>query len=476
MIDLFWLAGTDKVKVDTWVQTFGGAEVNSRSADKASWAMWTGRPFILSGKPNALDGWLHSLDEHAAVVLKDHAFFWILTNTGTYNHELLPQDRVVVLDWRKEEQHIIRDGLSILEKFGRLAGFSRSMQHLREEIERIASGQVGPSSPVLIIGESGSGKEGTAQTLVDFSRRAGVPGLCAISGAWLRMDPGLALAELFGIDPEIATNVKERPGLVELYSKGAIFIDDFDTAPIVVQEQLLRITSTPKGQKAKYRRVGSSEERETNVWLLFATNANIERMLEEKTLREDFLFRFEDRVLVTRPLRERPADLPAIAHRLWPQMLQASGLSLEDRPLPWRVLHDLQSRAHSLRWEGNVRELAALLGLVVSMARMPRHRKHSTSALVEHVLERGNSFKQWFGILASDFFTAAPQPPSSDPVRQILGMDSGPEVDVLLPSGERVTLSPCEAEIKDVLTGARWIELVELIDAQVSGKVLYNGP
>jgi DNA-binding NtrC family response regulator len=454
MIDLYRLKGTDETRVDNWIQSLGGAQVNSRPADKALWAVWTGRPFIVAGSTKAIDVWINCLDEHATVVLKDHAFFWILTNNGGYSHENLPTDRVSVLDWRREEQHIVRDALTVLKRFQHLAGFSRRMQHLREEIERIASGQIGPSSPVLILGESGSGKEGTAQSLVAASRRAGRPGLYAVSGASLRIDPGLALAELFGIEPDIATGVRERAGLVERYSEGALFIDDFDTAPILVQEQLLRITSTPKGQKAKYRRVGALEDRETNVWLLFATNSNIETMLEEKTLRVDFLFRFEDRVLMTRPLRERPADLPAISHRLWSQLLDASGLSLEDRPLPWRVLHDLQARSQKLRWEGNVRELAALLSLAVSMARMPRHRKHSTSVLVEQVLARGDNFKQWFGILAADFFTAAPQPISPEPIRQILAMDSG---------AGTAGLSPCELEIKEMLNDAQWGEIEDLV-------------
>ena len=99
--------------------------------------------------------------------------------------------------------------------------------------------------------------------------------------------------------------------------------------------------------------------------------------------------------------------------------------------LSWRSLRDLHFR--KLQWKGNVRELAALLSLVVSMCKMPIHRHKSTGTLIEQVLARGPGYFEWFGILASEEFTAAP--PGPDRVDQILASDPDP-----IP-GE---LSPCE--------------------------------
>lgn len=457
MIDVFRLEGARGTQVDKWIEVLATDLVTVRPDERASWAAWSGRPFLLAGNREALDAWFKALDEDSAAVMEDHAFFWILTAGSRYSNKLIPADRIVVLDWATEDQHIIRDALSRLTRFlPRIAGLSKGTQHVREEILRIASGSQGPSTPVLILGESGSGKDGTANCLVEASRRA-KSGLYSISGAWLRMDEGLALSELFGIEAGAATGTKERQGLVERYSEGALFVDDFDTASVLIQEQLLRITATTKGEKAKYPRVGGDEERETNVWLIFATNANIEKMLDEKRLRIDFLFRFEDRVLVIPPLRERPADVAAIAHEIWAQaqLLDNSG-TLKDRVLPWRSLRELVTR--KLLWEGNVRELGALLGLVASMARMPKHRQHSTAALFEQVLERGPSYRQWFGILASRFYTVAPHSTVPDRVRQILSMDAGAPSD---------GLSPCESEIRLAVESRHWSDLEELVKQHV---------
>jgi DNA-binding NtrC family response regulator len=450
VIDVFQVEAASN-RATTWVEPLGTLIGRIYPPAEVDRAVWTGQPFILAGQRASLNAWLDSLDESSLAVLEDHAFFWVLT-AGKYGHDRLPNDRLVVLDWDSQEQHIIRESVSALERFSRLAGLSRGLQHLREEIVRIGSGHQGPWSPTLILGESGSGKEGTAHSLVAASERVGSPGLHSMSGAWLRLEEGLALSEVFGIEKRAVPLAAERAGLVETYSEGAIFVDDFDTAPVLLQEQLLRITSTPRGQKARYRRVGGQKERETNVWLLFATNANIEEMLATQKMRMDFLFRFGDRVLVVPPLQERPADIPAIARRMWTGLCEHFGIA-DRNSIPWRSLRDLQAKR--LAWEGNVRELEALLSLVASMASMPQHRADSTGSLIEQVLARGPGYKQWFGILSSRVFTVAPQPKPPDRVAQIFHMDAGGEVD---------GFSPCEMKVRQLLGDVGWSTLQEIVN------------
>src|SRR5262249_53516189 len=138
-----------------------------------------------------------------------------------------------------------------------------------------------------------------------------------------------------------------------------------------------------------------------------ATNMNIEVMLERGDLRADFLYRFEDRVILIPPLRERPADFPAIAYHLWRSITRDGS---DDRVLPWRSVREIFSR--KLAWEGNVRELAALLRFVHSMTRMPQHREDSTGDLIRFVLARGDNQRQWFfRVVRSGFFTGAPSRP-----------------------------------------------------------------
>jgi DNA-binding NtrC family response regulator len=416
------------------------------------------------------------LDGVEREVLSNIAYYWLLTDSARYRHALLPYDRVVVLDWRADEQQVIGSAMSQLEQFPRLAGLSNDAHHLREEVLRLSKELRGPSTPVLILGESGSGKEEVAQSLVAMSGLPAKPGLHCLSGAWLKLDSGMAHSELLGIDARIASEVSARPGLFETHSTGALFIDDFDTAPQLVQEQLLRITATEKGRPAKFRRLGGLSDRETNVWLIFATNADIELMLNEKQLRPDFLYRFEDRVLLIPPLRDRLADLPAIAYHIWSRLIleaqdqekatahqkEAPDLSvdgrakvaIEDRVLSWKSIKDIYSR--KLQWEGNVRELAALLRLVASMIRMPQHREHSTGALLEHILARGVNSKQWFIRTArSGILTSAPSSKRIRPVDEVLTYDSAPMIG---------GISPCEASIKETL-GDNWIKLREIAEA-----------
>jgi DNA-binding NtrC family response regulator len=455
MIEVYKLGGS--IGVEEWVMGLAPHEASVWDEDRALRAAWTGDPFIVAGDKSSLLKWFNNLDAGSVEVFRDHAYFWVLTSDSDFEHELIPEERLTVLDWTKQEHNVIHEALDMLARLPRLAGLSKEMQHLREEIVRIGTGPQEPASPVLIFGETGSGKEGTAQSLFDECSRPARPGLYPIGGALLQMEAGMALTELFGIESRVAQDVAERPGLVEIYSEGGIFIDDFDTAPKILQERLLRITSTPKRHSAPFRRLGGKKDLETNVWLIFATNHDITDLLRREVLRLDFLFRFEDRVLVVPPLRSRPADVPAIAHSLWTSLIAAASPAIEGRVLSWRSLRDLHFR--KLQWKGNVRELAALLSLVVSMCKMPMHRHKSTGTLIEQVLARGPGYFEWFGILASEEFTAAPVGP--DRVDQILASDPDP-----IP-GE---LSPCEIQIRDKLGEIHWGELAELVRTKVKSR------
>jgi DNA-binding NtrC family response regulator len=456
VIDIYTLGGTIDLK--QWLTGLESHKVTAWPQSRVDRAAWTGNPFIVAGDKASLQKWFDGLDSGSINVIQDHAYFWVLTSDAGFRHKLLPEDRLAVLNWTYHEHNVIHEALDMLSCFPKLSGLSKEMHHLREEIIRIGTGPQEPATPVLIFGESGSGKEGTAQSLFAACSRSAKNKLYCLSGAWLDSDSGMSLSELFGIDKGVATLVEERAGLVELHSDGAIFIDDFDTAPRLLQERLLRITSTPKGSLAPYRRVGGEEDRYTNVWLIFATNHDITEMLKSEALRLDFLFRFEDRVIVIPPLRNRPADLPAIAHAVWRSLVAAAGPALADRTLPWRSLRDVHSR-EQVQWKGNVRELAALLSLVVSMCKMPKHRHEATSTLIDRVLAKGPSYFEWFGILTSEVFTAAP--PAPDRVNQILASDVDPT---------RGELSTCEIEIRDRLGEIRWNEFLALVLDKVKSR------
>jgi DNA-binding NtrC family response regulator len=377
----------------------------ARPADKNAWnralrSIWLGEPFVLAGKPADLDRYFHELDAPAAVLLKDCAYFWVLTNCDDYRNSRLPSGRVIALNWRASGQNLIREAIRQLARFPRLRGLSHDSHRLREEIERVARDKTGPGCSVLILGPSGAGKEEVAQSLFRLSDRASGR-LQSISGAWLNMEPGMAMTEVVGLAR--GAQWEQCEGLLKQLRDGAIFFDDFESAPIYIQETLLRIMSVPEGAEAPFRPVGAAREEFTNAWLLFATNKNLREFFSEKGLRTDFLYRFGARIIGVSALHQRPADIPAIAHALWESIWR--DLPPDDRrrePLRSEAVRALVAKG--IQWEGNVRTLAALLKLAASRMRDSTWNGVSQARLIESITDRGPTYMDWIGPVVSGAF------------------------------------------------------------------------
>ena len=335
---IYWLeAGNPKSL--SWVATLrdylseAGISINIRDDGIPTDAPWTGTPFILVGEKIKVERYFRNLASEYQHIFADHAYYWILSgsNHDSFNQSLplITRDRAVVLNWNYKNHNVIRSGLESLHKYPRLVGLSRGLNRVRIEIERIASGRKGPWTPTLILGESGTGKEEVARTLYDSinhseskkSENKFEPLAC---GSFVET---LLQAQLLGIADGYVPGVRGRPGLLEVCGDGAVFLDDFDTAPKDVAAALLRVMATPENQPATIFRIGEEwvKERKTSVWLIFSTNANIEHLLRRGELREDFIFRFKDRVIHIPPLRERPADVAAIARHIWDELWQGEG-------------------------------------------------------------------------------------------------------------------------------------------------------
>ena len=344
--------------------------------------------------------YLTELDDEAVMVLKDCAYFWVLTNGNSYRNSRLPSSRMVAVNWSASGQNVIREAIHRLARFPRLRGLSHDSDRLRREIERVAKDKTGPGCSVLILGPSGAGKEEVAQSLFRLSdRRRGR--LQAVGGAWLNMEPGMAMTELLGL---FRGQEWERcDGLLKQLRGGAIFFDDFESAPVYIQETLLRIMSVPEGAEAPYRPVGALRDEYTDAWLFFATNKNLREFFSEKGLRMDFLYRFGARIIGVSALRERPADIPAIAHAVWESIWQ--DLPPDDRrrePLRSQAVRALVAKG--AQWEGNVRTLAALLKLVASRMRDSTWNGVSQARLVESITDRGPTYMDWIGPVVSGVF------------------------------------------------------------------------
>jgi DNA-binding NtrC family response regulator len=220
-----------------------------------------------------------------------------------------------------------------------------SDDRMRETVERSAR-IAGPDLPVLIVGETGTGKELLARWIHMHSRSNGpfVPVNCASIPA------SLWESELFGYAKGAFTDAKEnRPGLVDIAAGGTLFFDEIGEMPLEVQPKILRLL-----QEKSFTPVGARKERPALCRMVFATHRDLSRLVREGRFRQDLYYRicvFEQRLL---PLRERRADIPVLFEHFLHRYAQ------EWRLEPARPQPELLERMRRYDWPGNVRELENL--------------------------------------------------------------------------------------------------------------------
>ena len=219
-----------------------------------------------------------------------------------------------------------------------LVGQSTAMKSLRQAIERL-----GPTvASVLILGESGVGKERVASALHSASGRDPFVALnCAA------IPKELIEAELFGAEKGAYTGAnKTREGLVEQASGGTLFLDEIGELDIKLQPKLLRFLETRKA-----RRVGGGAEIQSEVRVLSATNSNLESEIMEGKFRSDLYYRLSEVILHVPPLRTRPTDISLLTMAFLKVAGERLGKHFES--LEPELIHKFQQ----YDWPGNVREL-----------------------------------------------------------------------------------------------------------------------
>jgi len=231
-----------------------------------------------------------------------------------------------------------------------LIGESEGVLRLRNEIRRVADLDV----PVLIRGETGTGKELVARAIHAASRRHGPPCLCVNMGA---IPPSLAPAELFGaVRGAFTGSVQDQPGYFQRADGGTLFLDEIGETPAEVQAMLLRVLETGEVQ-----RIGSPAAQKVDVRLLAATDSDLEKAIEDGRFRAPLLHRLAGYEIVIPPLRERRDDFGRLLVHFLRQELSTIG---EERRLqppegatpPW-LPASVVARLARHDWPGNVRQL-----------------------------------------------------------------------------------------------------------------------
>ena len=238
----------------------------------------------------------------------------------------------------------LRKRLERAEGDTRLIGTSAAMQRVHDLIAKVAP----TNSTVLILGETGSGKELVARAVHEQSPRAQMPLVAINCGA---LPESLIESELFGHRKGAFTGADEnRVGLFQVANGGTLFLDEIGELPKAMQAKLLRAL-----ESGEIRRVGDNESLQVDVRVVCATHRNLEQMVEAGDFREDLMYRINAFEIHLPPLRARLADIPALARHLYCRF--RPNAKPDDALFTAEAIEVLQTHV----WPGNVRELANVI-------------------------------------------------------------------------------------------------------------------
>jgi len=287
-----------------------------------------------------------------------------------------------------EEKLYLEEEIQTEYNFEEIVGDSRALKLVLKEVQTVAR----TDSTVLILGETGTGKELIARALHNHSDRRDrtfVKLNCAA------IPTGLLESELFGHEKGAFTGaIATKVGRFELADHGTIFLDEVGEIPLELQVKLLRVL-----QEQEFERLGSTKTARVNVRVIAATNRNLGQMVEEQTFRSDLYYRLKVFPITVPPLRERPGDIPLLVRHFAQKFAQRMKKRIET--IPSEAMKALQNYS----WPGNVRELenfverAVILthgsDLYVSLAelkRAPSHVENSGATTLEQA-ERDHILK-----------------------------------------------------------------------------------
>ena len=250
-----------------------------------------------------------------------------------------------------------------------LVGESASIDLVRRLIFQVAPTQAN----VLVLGDSGTGKEVMARAIHKHSKRSGLPMVTVNCGA---IPEGIIESELFGHKKGSFTGaLDDRKGYFEQANKGTIFLDEIGEAPLETQVKLLRVLET-----GEYMRVGESKVRYTDVRVIAATNKNLTDLVKKDRFRQDLFFRLKTVMIQIPSLRERVEDINAFVERFALEFTRSNEILYRGfMPDAVRIMKQYD-------WPGNVRELKNFVEKIMVLEKGERITSEMVSRELEDVL------------------------------------------------------------------------------------------
>jgi DNA-binding NtrC family response regulator len=273
------------------------------------------------------------------------------------------------------------DGTEVPESPPRPVGGSPAFLHVMEQLEQAAR----TDAPVLLIGETGTGKELAAHFIHSYSARKSKPYValdCTV------ITESLFESEVFGHERGAFTgSVQSKKGLFEVANGGTLFLDEIGEASLTTQAKLLRVLET-----GEFRRVGGNETIKANARIICATNRHLWKSVEEGSFREDLYYRIACFCIRIPALRERLDDIPLLATSL----LQRTGA--KDKRI-YRLQDEAIELLQSYHYPGNIRELRNILQVAVAHLG-PDKRGVITGEMIAQGLQMRARFAQGVGLMS----------------------------------------------------------------------------
>jgi len=279
----------------------------------------------------------------------------------------------VTRDLAQREAARLRDQLAGRHQLGDMIGRSAAMKKLFDLVERVMHS----SAPVLIMGETGTGKEMVARTLHFGGPHSRGPFIGINCAA---LPESLLEAELFGIEKGVATGVSARAGLIEQAHQGTLFLDEVGDMSLSTQARILRVL-----QEREVVRVGGRKRIPVELRVISATHRDLAEEIRHGKFREDLLYRLNVISLTLPPLRDRIEDVPLLALHFLGKFAREEGRAVD------AIAPDVQRLLASYHWPGNVRELENVLHRAVILETGP---VLSRAALPDTVLAQAPSAEQ----------------------------------------------------------------------------------